>query len=246
MGDSMGNQPIRKTAPVSVGTQINLATREQATMQQVSICLQIVGMMITACNVKAQNMEYNESSVPASEKALPGEAVVAAENTFVAACERLDSILKDPARWGSDFQRQMEKDYAEAVQLNKESLAAQRDAALEVVSPHARLNPTLVKLKTGDWAAFKGDLNSPTCVLGIGRSPEECLKSFDESFRGNQTDYTAEWLEKYGHEQSSPQVDPAAGPIIDSTAQPESKRKANRRRPRRGGTAGDGSNQSPA
>jgi hypothetical protein len=229
--------------------QIQLSMREMATQQQVNTCLQIMGMCITACNIKGQNMEYSESSIPSAEKALPGEALVAAENTFIKTCERLDSILDDKARWDSAFQQQVEADYKAAIKLNLESLEAQKKASLEISSPHNRLNPTLVRLKTGDWAAFKGDLNSPTCLVGIGSTAEECLFAFDEAFAGRVTPFTHEWLEKHGvenkHEQN-PQVETQRRPDTDPAPKPRQQRRQNRRNPRPGGTAGDPENQSPS
>jgi hypothetical protein len=214
--------------------QIQLSMREMATQQQVSTCLQIMGMCITACNIKGQNLEYSESSIPSAEKALPGEALVAAENTFIKTCERLDSILDDKARWDSAFQQQVEADYKAAIKLNLESLEAQKKASLEISSPHSRLNPTLVRLKTGDWAAFKGDLNSPTCLIGIGSTAEECLFAFDEAFAGRITPFTHEWLEKHGvenkHEQNPLDRNRNSNP--DSAPQPRQDRKRNRRSPR--------------
>jgi len=226
--------------------QIQLSMRELATQQQVNTCLQIIGMMITACNVKAQNMEYNESSVPSAEKALPGEALVAAENTFIKVCERLDAILDDSARWDSEFQKQVEADYKAAIKLNLESLEAQKKASLEISSPHTRLNPTLVRLKTGDWAAFKGDLNSPTCLVGIGPTVEQCLFAFDEAFAGRQTPFTHEWLEKNGVETKNEQapLDKNRNANPDATPLPGKDRKRNRRSPRPPSLPSDGEDSS--
>lgn len=247
MANFMGNAPIRK-AQAMTPPQIHLAARELSTQQQVSTCLQILGMCITACNIKAQNMEYSESSVPSAEKALPGEALIAAENTFIKACARLDSILEEAYRWDSKFQQQIEQDYKDAIKLNLESLEAQKKASLAITAPHNKMNPTLVRLLTQDWAAYKGNLESPTSIIGIGPTPEAALEAFDEAFRGRVTPYTQDWLNKHGIEQNeqASQVDPKRGPNPNSAPKPERKRRKNRRSPRDEGAAGDPENQSPS
>lgn len=222
MGNKMGNQ--------SAGTgmnppQIQLSLREVATSQQVNTLLGTMGMLITALDVKQHNRELIDSSIPQENIGLPGEAIIAAENTFIAVCSRLDEIIGDTQRWDTTFHQKVEADYAAAMKLNLDSMEAHRRASVEVSSPHSRMNPTLVRLRTGDWAAFVGQLSSPSSILGIGPTPEACLQAFDEAFSGRQTDFTRDWLQKHGVNNDN-KVDPSGN---GKTPKPTKKRNSNKR-----------------
>jgi hypothetical protein len=247
----MGNQQASQNmSQQQQGPPIQLQMRELATQHQVNTLLGMMGMLITAANTKQHNLEYNESSIPSEGKGLPGEALIAAENTFINVCERLDSILGDANRWDTTFQQKVEKDYHEAIKLNLEGMAAQKNAAVEIASPHARMNPTLVKLRTGDWAAFVGRLEHPSSIVGIGATPEACLHAFDEAFAGRLTTYTRDWLEKHGVEipdqNANTKMAPQRRPNPERNASPAPKRGRNRKVPRPGASSGDNSNLDPS
>lgn len=224
-------------------TPITLSMREMATAHQVSTILSVLGMTITAMSTTKDT--YTETSTPGTGESLPAEAVTAAEVTFMTACDRLDIILKDDSRWDSKFQEQVEADYRTAMAENLASLRAQRKAAEESMSPHFRLSPQLLRMKDLAWAAVKGNPNTPNSIIGIGPTPEEALLAFDEAFAGRHTKFTQEWLAKNG-------VDNNEQNELDTDRRPETTQpppggkngKRNRRRPGKGGTAGDKSGNS--
>ena len=182
-------------------TPVTLPLREQTTANQVGTILGIVGMSITAMGFAMRDREELESAIPTEGKRLPGEALIAAENTFIKAFARLDTILEDGSRWGSNFQDKLEADYHKAYAENIAFLTAQRKSAEEISSPHARLNPQLAKLKSGDWVVMTGnDPGAADAIIGIGPTPDAAIQAFDDAFHGILSPYTEEWMKKHGIE----------------------------------------------
>jgi hypothetical protein len=127
------------------------------------------------------------------------EGFIAAENTLIGACERIDSIIADDARWGLEYQTRLEalfeknSEIARSVAekqkgLMDEMLAkekAMREAAEASLAPHLQFHPTLLALGDGTWVAYLGDPSQLSSgILGNGKSPAGALKSFDASFNG--------------------------------------------------------------
>lgn len=224
--DFMQNKNMSQTP-----TPVIASTREGTTHAQVNTVLSILGMTITAISHAQRDLEDLESAVPNESKRLPGEALVAAENTFVKACERLDSILDDSARWDSSFQMNLEADYKRAMDENIGFLQAQRKAAEHITLPQARMNPSLVRLTDGLWAAILGNPETPSSIIGIGPTAQEALDAFDESFNGRMTKFTQDWLQKHGTEAKNEQqetVDPRRNRNLNPPPKGRSARKRNR------------------
>jgi hypothetical protein len=179
---------------------VNVPLREVTTQNQVNTLLGILGMSITALGFSIRDQDDLESSVPQENRRLPGEALVAAENTFINVLERLDAIVKDERRWSSSFQDKIEADYQAAYAENIAYLEAQKKAAQELASPHQQLRPDLVRLQDGSWCCLKGDPKSPGSIIGVGPSPELAVQAFDDAFRGVISPYTQAWLDKHGVE----------------------------------------------
>ena len=149
--------------------------------------------------------------VPEGESPRLGSEVrLSAESTFIKACEQLGDLMTDNQRWGFDFQLDIEKDYREAIALNREYLQAQKKHAQEMASPHFRVQPQLLKLTTGDWMAILGSIdNIDNSVVGVGKCPQEALEAFDKMFSGEIPDSVQQFLDKHTYETNEePKMDP--------------------------------------
>jgi hypothetical protein len=163
-------------------------------------------MLLSVCNTMLSaliNPEREHENIP-GKRALAGEAHIAAENTFIKACERLDGILGEKLRWGIGYQLRLEDQYNERHEEQIKLLESQRQAeeqrrrsAETVVAPHFRYRPALLKLETDEWLAFLGnpeDLDN--AILGLGQNPEAALASFDSAFTGTIAPEIKKWLEQ--------------------------------------------------
>jgi len=173
--------------------------RDLSTQNQVNSLLAIGGAMMDFLTEKPKDAENIPGLRP-----LPGEARAAAETTLIKVCDRLDTILDEKERWGIAYQLSLEKMFIESAKRSRilaerqlkmflmetQKAEAQRDAALEVKSPHFRYKPTLFALKDGGWAAFLGDENDlDHGITGVGASPAEALKAFDMVFSGKMPEH---------------------------------------------------------
>jgi hypothetical protein len=169
--------------------------RDLSTGNQVGMLLSICGAM--ADLVFAEPAEPGET--PGTRPEVAGEAGIAAEVTFIKACDRLDKILDDSSRWGMDYQLSLEKLFEENTRLahqmaekqaaaltaETEKANAQRTAAESAQTPHFIYRPMLTKSESGEWIAFLGDpKDQDTCVFGLGGCPEAAVKAFDLAFLG--------------------------------------------------------------
>lgn len=176
-----------------------LLHRDLSTGQQIGMLLSVSNTMLQAL----LNPEREHENIP-GVKSMAGEAHVAAENTFIKVCERLDAILEDKRRWGIAYQLNLEKQYNEQhaaslalVNAQREMAEQQKTSAAEVTAPHFRYKPMLVKLEEGGWAAFLGDVNDlDKGILGVGADPAAALKSFDEAFAGKLSPAIVAWLKQ--------------------------------------------------
>lgn len=171
---------------------LHVLHRDLSTQTQVQILLGIAQTMIGFL----VNPDRESETIPGSHPA-PGEARSSAEVTLINACNRLDTIIADPKRWGLDYQLSLEKLFSETAnraksvakkqqQLLDEEIRkaeAQTRAAQEIHSPHFRYKPVLFAMKDGSWTAFLGDEEHPEFgISGAGLSPAEALQDFDRAF----------------------------------------------------------------
>jgi len=166
-----------------------------------------IGMLLSVSNSMAQFLTAltardPDSNIPRDNKDLTPdweEGYVAAENTLIAACERIDSILADDKRWGLEFQTRLEKlfekntEIARSVAEKQKALLdettakekAVREAAEASLAPHLHFRPVLFAMGDGTWVAYLGDPSDLSSgILGNGNSPAGALKSFDAAFNG--------------------------------------------------------------
>lgn len=174
---------------------INVPERNLTTSQQVGTLINVCGMFWSMLQGPLQLDE----GLPKAGTA-QGESRLAAEQTFIKACDALQGILDDRQRWDFSFQKSIEDHFAEAAALNRDFLLAQREAAEENASPHFRWQPTLNKLVDGTWAAILGDPEHG--IYGVGKCPAEALAAFDAMFYGEVPESVKQFIKN--HEQQKP------------------------------------------
>jgi hypothetical protein len=166
-----------------------LPNRDTVTAVQVTTLLNVVGML---SNVLC-NQAYE--SIPGSHK-LDGGPRIAAENTFINVCSRLDDILSDTGRWKFDFQDHLEyllgKLYAQETAFRE----AQTRVANEASTPHAIHKPVLLRTADDLYIAVLGDpADIDKSVIGLGSSPAEAMQAFDVVFNGGLPENMRLWLQ---------------------------------------------------
>jgi hypothetical protein len=181
-------------APAKPAEPIHVLHRDLSTQNQTNVLLSVCETMMGYLQTNSRETENIPGMRP-----LPGESRLAVEATLIKACERLDLILDDSSRWGTDFQIALEATFVEnarfardvaaaqtkAFQSEAEKAEAQKRAALEVQSPHFLYRPALVKLDDGQWAAYLGELGSlEPGVVGVGADPAAASRAFDLAFLG--------------------------------------------------------------
>lgn len=128
---------------------------------------------------------------------LDGGAKAAVEATVINACGQIDEILKDPSRWKLDWHEHLECKLGEIYQQQLAFLRAQTAAVEEIRSPHYVYRPTLAQVADGSYLAFMGDKDDlEHSVYGVGASPAEAMKSFDQAFEGQVPEGTMKWYKK--------------------------------------------------
>jgi hypothetical protein len=147
-----------------------------------------LGMLIGVVNAMTGlllNPEREAETIP-GKHLMPGEAKIAAENTFTHACERIDSIVADSRRWGIEYQFAAEAQYVELIKAQTAAEEARRNTAAEIITPHFRFKPRVTRLEDDTWLAYLGDpANLDAALCGIGSNPQAALHAFDEAFSGN-------------------------------------------------------------
>jgi hypothetical protein len=169
---------------------VTLPSRESINAMQITNLLNIFSLL-TAYLVQAKLTDA-ESDYHGGKQ--DGGVKCAVETTVINLCSRLDEALTEPGRWDLHAQNNLESTLIECYKQNTRMLRAQADGYEEIVSPHHRLKPMLVKMGN-DWIAFCGDINNiDNAIVGIGTYPEQAIKAFDELFRGGVPEHMKPWL----------------------------------------------------
>lgn len=117
-----------------------------------------------------------------SEDLVPGEARTAAENTFIALCERLDKLVADETRWSMSGTTNFYDELAETQKAQQEFLSTQTAAASLVLRPSYIHRPTLMRDDTHFYAVWGDSTVVGGAIIGIGGTPNEALADFDRAF----------------------------------------------------------------
>jgi hypothetical protein len=175
---------------------VQVLHRDMSTQSQIGMLLAVSNTMIGFIRM-IDKAEENRDLEPEQ-----CEASIAAENTLIKACDRIDSILQDDNRWGLEFQTRLEKLFEKNTEIargvaekqtalieeTREKERVQREAILQNQKPHVLFRPTLFPMPDHTWVAFLGDpANLQSGVMGTGPSPGAALESFDLAFSGRLT-----------------------------------------------------------
>jgi hypothetical protein len=114
---------------------------------------------------------------------LEGGVAPSAAVTAIKAFERIDTILGDDNRWPAKDVREVEDNVAAGVKAQRELMESQ---LAESKRPSMNVRPTVgYNPEQGQWVAFlEPRSESLVPVHGVGATPEEALKAFDEAFTG--------------------------------------------------------------
>lgn len=202
MAIEMGDDQSRKNRNSKVKkertehTQLALSNRCVETSAQIQQVLQVIGLTTGALFGGRSHSMFDEGGVPKEQGKLT-EGQVAVENTLRAACERMEKILNDDARWSDDFQRKIEKEYDDLHAQQMATIAAQRAAAAELTTPHFRYRPDLHRLRDGRWMAILGDTEKlEFAIYGIGESAQQAVEEFDCAFLKGVPLSVLQWADK--------------------------------------------------
>jgi hypothetical protein len=167
---------------------ILMPNREAVNAAQVSLLLN-VAQSIVGC-LRQPETELGKEQSPE----IDGGARLAMEQTLAKACQRLDNILAEDTRWTFEAQQAMEKQLSQMYAQNTNLLRAQTMLAEEALRPHSRYHPRLIQIN-GVWCAVLGDINDiDNAICGIGETPQEALRAFDDVFTGQVPGHLVNWI----------------------------------------------------
>lgn len=167
-----------------------MINREQVNQSQVSLLVQTAQALVSCLRAERASVFDQEQPQPPQ---LDGGSKSAIEMALIQVCNRIDSVMKEDARWTCKTQQQLEK---HMLAVNKASVAlmkAQTTRVEESNTPHGKYKPKMIKLPDY-WVAFLGDLlDIENTICGIGRTPQEALEAFDGVFIGKIPEQTVQW-----------------------------------------------------
>lgn len=168
---------------------------------------------------------------PTGSPDMDKEAAVAAANTFIHACECLDTMLKDANRWNLTAHDELYRSMNEVNEAQKKFLESQRAASEIVTRPSFNLRPKLL-MTTNEFIAYWGDpLTTGMAIIGHGATPEEALKSFDEAFKKTPDQQVASIASSLGYDlqASAPPAELETPPPTSEPAEPPKPTKKKRK-----------------
>jgi hypothetical protein len=171
--DNDGNQhPVRP---------VFLPPRDTVTAQQMGVLLSVARVMYSCVHPP---MQVEEDDLPTGG-ATDGGGRLAAEQTFVNACGRIDAMLADASRWTMDAQQTLEKDMTAMLQAQAETSRVHQHAVHMTQLPQFKVRPLLVKLSSEAWVAYVGDLTDPNdSIVALGTFPQDAMNNFDRVYLG--------------------------------------------------------------
>jgi hypothetical protein len=128
------------------------------------------------------------------------EAHIATENSLIALCDRLDSIVADKKRWTTRTVDSLEAKLARVFDANTRLMNVRTELEAEAGTPHAKLKPTLMRYGTEGWIAICGDPQfMDKALVGYGETPALAFKCFDMIFNGEVPNDLINWLHEKKH-----------------------------------------------
>jgi len=170
--------------------QIQLPSRESISSFQITNLLNTFTILGNFLNHSIAIDSENTTGGPRD-----GGVRAAVETTLINVCDRLDQVMAEKGRFDLATQNNLETQLSEGFKQNIRMLSAQAEAYEEIVSPHHRLKPTLVKIGPGSWLAFCGDAtNLDNALVGMGDCPARAIDAFDALFKGQVPAHLTEFL----------------------------------------------------
>ncbi len=165
---------------------VQLPSRESVSAMQITSLLN----MLTIVGNYSIHAQMSETEGGAQD----GGVKCAVESTIINLCNRLDEVLAEHGRFDLSNQDSLENHLGDTYKMNTRMLLAQAIAYEEIISPHHKLKPHIVKLGPGNWLAFAGDINNlDNAICGMGAYPEQAIQAFDELFKGKLPEHLKEW-----------------------------------------------------
>lgn len=169
-----------------------LPQRDTVTALQINTLLNVIATLTNMLAAPA-DPEHPHHTKPE----LDGGARSSMEASLIHTCARLDTIIEDASRWSFDTQNSLESAILKNYDQNLAFLKAQTAAAEEITKPHFKYRPTITRLPDGMWVAILGDLTHlDTALVGLGATPDEAVRSFDQEFVGRVPATLIAWLAK--------------------------------------------------
>lgn len=190
---------------------VQVLHRDLSTQSQLGMLLSVSSHMMSF--LSAEQKAETEGFQPGRE-----EAHIAAENTLMTACDRIDQIIKDDKRWGLEFQTRLEALFEKNTKIAQEVAekqkklieeatareGLQKEAAIREGKPHVRFRPALFSMPDHTWVAYLGDpADLSSGIMGSGPSPAAALESFDLAFAGQLTQEQEQTIPLIQHEHKS-------------------------------------------
>lgn len=175
-------------------TAIQAISREHVTSTQLTNLLNAFSIT-TAFLLNAHDSEHSHEGGP-----LDGGTKAAAEVAVISICSRIESMMAEPERWSLKSHNDLETALLEAYRQTTETAKHQAQAFAGAQLPHHTFTPQFAKLNTGAWVAYYGDLaDLDNAIVGVGETPEQAVRAFDDIFSGQTPEHLAQLLER--HEQ---------------------------------------------
>lgn len=150
-----------------------IPSREFITEQQVHIVLHAINAL----------QPFVLTPIPEDGTTRPGsEGRIAADNTLVALCSRLDKIMEEESRWSMSGTVDFYAELAKTQKIQQEFLVEQARAAKMVTLPHYLLRPTLARDSLNFYAIWGDASKEGASIIGIGKTPNEAMADFDAAF----------------------------------------------------------------
>lgn len=161
--------------------QTSLPPRENLVAVQISTLLNVAHCLMPYI-LEPQRPEIGDFT--RERKALDGGVAASVTTTFMAVCDRITAIVKDPATWSLENHATLEKILGKMYEENIQLIRMHKGLTANLAAPHNSFKPTFGKLPDGRFFAFYGDPNTPDeCVIGMGDTMEAALQNFNQQFK---------------------------------------------------------------
>jgi hypothetical protein len=167
--------------------QVNIPNREVISQLQMQNLLSAINTITSCLAHTAPHEEGNDAPRYV-------EAAIAAENSLINTCERLDKILAEDDRWSITGLKVLEEKLGALYDANRRLLEVRSAVEQQTQCPHMKYKPTLMRMGDG-WAAIYGSPDFlDKSLVGYGDTPEKAFKCFDLLFDGTVSTDLVQWI----------------------------------------------------